>query len=120
MIQSIEQLKDPVAGIVPWNKLEKTYKLQKLYDFADLCADEHCLDTATRASLKTMLKERLNRKQLQKSKDVGYDKDRAVITEMTSLVLKDGSFSFKSSENASPLLSLAPKNKTIKQPPSGA
>jgi hypothetical protein len=102
---------------VPWNKLEKMFKLQKIYEYADEQTKERGLNPVMNASLKSMLKERLNRKQFQKSKDVGYDKDNNRITSIPCLCFHDDTFSFKSVDNKSPLSNLAPKNKTIRTRP---
>jgi len=100
---------------VPWNKLEKTFKLNKLYEYVDRSTQEHGLSADTAAALKTVLKEKLNRKQLQKSKDVGYDKVAGCITVIPTIVFEGAQFSFVYSDAVSPLSSLAPKNKTIKR-----
>jgi len=101
---------------VAWNKLEKTFKLNKLYEYVDRCAEKHHLSVDTANALKVVLKEKLNRKQLQKSKDVGYDKVAGCITEIPIIVFEGTQFSFAHSDTVSPLSSLAPKNKTYKRP----
>jgi hypothetical protein len=104
---------------LPWNKLEKTFKLKKLYEYADDCAAEKMLSTETVADLKKALRERVNRKQLQKTKDVCYNKEEGKVTAIAILHFNENSFSFRNADAVSPLLSLAPKNKnkTVKKHP---
>jgi hypothetical protein len=99
---------------LPWNKLEKTFKLKKLYEFADRNAS--ALSEADVAALKTAFKDRINRKQLQKAKEVNYNKLTGVVEAINVLTFRaEGGFSFKNTDNASPLTALAPKNKTVKK-----
>jgi hypothetical protein len=104
---------------LPWNKLEKTFKLKKLYEYADFCAVEKGLSAETVADLKKALRERVNRKQLQKTKDVCYNKEEGKVTTISILHFHEGSYSFRNTDAVSPLLSLAPKNKnkTVKKHP---
>lgn len=95
---------------VPWNKLEKTFKLQKLNKFADECALKYECDVT---ALKSLLKDKLNRKCLQKGRDVEYDKQTGAITNIPSLTFQGEGFVFKHADNVSPL-ALLPKNKTVK------
>ena len=103
-------------GMLPWNKLEKTFKANKLNEFVDKVGELNKFSKDTSAALKTVLKEKLNRKQLQKSKDVVYDLVAGEITNIPCLLFSENSFSFKQTDAVSPLTSLAPKNKTIRRP----
>ena len=101
---------------LPWNKLEKTFKLNKLYDFADRSAAANSLSEADVAALKLAFKDRINRKQLQKAKEVNYNKQTGVVEAINVLTFRsEGGFSFKNTDNASPLTALAPKNRTVKK-----
>ena len=104
---------------LPWNKLEKTFKLKKLYEYADTCGQVKMLSQDTIAELKKALRERVNRKQLQKTKDVCYNKEEGKVTTIGILHFHEDSFSFRNTDAVSPLLSLAPKNKnkTVKKHP---
>jgi hypothetical protein len=95
---------------VPWNKLEKTFKLGKLNSFAEQCAATTSCDVV---ALKTLLKDKLNRKCLQRGRDVDYDKASGKILNIPSLTFQGDQFVFKHADNMSPL-SLLPKNKTVK------
>ena len=99
-----------------WNKLEKTFKLKKLYEFADRSVATNGLSETDVIALKTAFKDRINRKQLQKAKEVNYNKQTGVVEHINVLVFRaEGGFSFKNTDNASPLTALAPKNKTVKK-----
>jgi 50S ribosomal subunit-associated GTPase HflX len=99
-------------ALLPWNKLEKAFKLQKLNEFAERFAQEKALLPEQRARLKDALKERLSRKQLQKTKDVAYDKARGMVMHIDCLVCHpDGTFGFRNTDSVSPLAALAPKTR---------
>ena len=117
-MNALEEI-DPMVehSNLAWNKLEKTFKLKKLYEYADACAEEKGLSPETVTDLKKALRERVNRKQLQKSKDVCYNKEEGKVTAIAILHFNAGAFSFRNMDAVSPLLSLAPKNKTIKKVP---
>ena len=101
---------------LPWNKLEKTFKLKKLYEFADRSAAANALSETDVAALKLAFKDRINRKQLQKAKEVNYNKQTGVVDAINVMTFRaEGGFSFKNTDNASPLTALAPKNKTVKK-----
>jgi hypothetical protein len=100
---------------LPWNKLDKSQKLKKLNDFADKYSLEHKLDEKITSDLKQMLKEKLNRKCLQKIKDVQYNKETEMIISIPTLILHNHRYTLKVPDNVSPLHSLAPKNKTVKK-----
>lgn len=101
---------------MPWNKLEKTFKLKKLYEFADRSAAGNALSEMDVVALKTAFKDRINRKQLQKAKEVSYNKQTGTVDNIAVLVFRpEGGFSFKTTDNVSPLTALAPKNKTVKK-----
>jgi len=102
-------------GMLPWNKLEKTFKANKLNDFVDKVGETHKFSKDTSSALKTILKEKLNRKQLQKSKDVVFDLVAGEITDIPCLLFSENSFNFKQTDTVSPLTSLAPKNKTVRK-----
>ena len=100
---------------VAWNKLEKAFKLQKLYEFADRYATEKTLTPEQLAALRGALKERLSRKQLQKSKDVAYDKVKGIVVRLDCLVQQaDGTFTFRNTDSVSPLAALAPKTRRLR------
>ena len=101
-----------------WNKIEKTFKITKLYEYVDSCVEQQLLLPEHAENLKKQLKEKINRKQLQRSKDVCYDKERGKVTAVAALHFDSAKgYSFKNTDAVSPLLSLAPKNKTVRKNP---
>ena len=100
----------------PWNKLDKTVKMQKLETFALKYSIENNYDVQ---KLKTFFIDCLNQKKLQKKKDLLYDKDTYEIISIPSLdfnVIND-SFTLKNldTKRVSTLKSLTPKRNTEKR-----
>lgn len=56
-----------------WNKLDKTFKLQKMTDFAETYANDNDYTEEDKASLIIYLKDCLDKKKLLRVKDVDYD-----------------------------------------------
>ena len=103
-----------------WNKLNKTTKIKLLYDYAENYGVDNELSHVQVKSLKTYLKNCLERKQLQNVKDVVYNKDEQIIVSIPNLQIKDKKFTLKRNERRpSTLKSLAPikskKNKKKKE-----
>ena len=69
----------------PWCKLNKTIKTTKLIAYVELYKKEHQLDNEESKMLVAFLKECLDRKKLQRVKDVSYDKIAGVIKEIPAL-----------------------------------
>jgi hypothetical protein len=99
---------------IVWNKLDKSIKINKLNLFADEYKITHQLSDEQVVQLKVLLKDKINHKHLQKSKDVVYDVNTGIIKSIPNLYYDPPLFIFKSTERASPLNSLTPKNKTIR------
>lgn len=108
MIQNEDQ------HLIPWNKLDKSIKINKLNLFADEYKLNHNLTDDQVVQLKLLLKDKINHKHLQKTKDVVYDIETGIIKSIPCLIYTAPLFIFKSSERASPLNSLTPKNKTVR------
>ena len=69
----------------PWCKLNKTVKTKKLIDFVDSYKKDKNLDEEESKLLVTFLKDCIDRKKLQRVKDVSYDKSNGVIKEIPAL-----------------------------------
>lgn len=69
----------------PWCKLNKTIKTQKIYEFVEVYKNEKKLDEEETKLLLEFLKDSLDRKKLQRVKDVIYDKNLCVIKEIPAL-----------------------------------
>jgi len=69
----------------PWCKLNKTVKTKKLIDFVDLYKKDKNLDEEESKLLVAFLKDCIDRKKLQRVKDVSYDKINGTIKEIPAL-----------------------------------
>jgi hypothetical protein len=70
----------------PWSKLDKTVKMKKLLDYAELYKSEKNLTEEESQQLVVFLKDCLNRKKLYRVKDVSYDKVTGIIKEIPALI----------------------------------
>ena len=103
----------------PWCKLDKTIKTKKIIEFIEVYKVNNQLDTEESSSLLTFLKDCLNRKKLQRVKDVIYDKENGQIKYIPALQYIKASkhFTLKNiDKRISTVKSLTPKkpNGTIK------
>jgi hypothetical protein len=99
----------------PWCKLNKTIKTKKLQDFVDKYSKEHNLDEHESELLINFLKDCLDRKKLQRVKDVIYDKDTSTIKDIPALcyIKSTKHFTLKNiDKRISTLKSLAPKKQS--------
>jgi hypothetical protein len=69
----------------PWCKLNKTVKTKKLIEFVELYKKEKELDEEECKQMVFFLKDCIDRKKLQRVKDVVYDKINGVIKEIPAL-----------------------------------
>lgn len=102
----------------PWCKLNKTVKSKKLQEFVDQYKDQHMLNDEEAAHMLTFLKDCIDRKKLQRVKDVIYDKETGVIKDIPGLqyVKLTKHFTLKNvDKRVSTLKSLAPKKGTIRK-----
>ncbi len=96
----------------PWCKLNKTIKTKKIQDFVDIYKVENNLNEDESKLLIEFLKECLDRKKLQRVKDVIYDKETGNIKQIPALyyVKANKHFTLKNiDKRVSTLKSLAPK-----------
>lgn len=63
----------------PWCKLDKTIKIQKILAFVEVYKKENEMDNEEENLLIKFLKDCLDRKKLQRVKDVNYDKAEGII-----------------------------------------
>jgi hypothetical protein len=103
----------------PWCKLDKTVKTKKLLDYVQIYKSDNELDEEEEKLLVTFLKDCLDRKKLQRVKDVTYDKTNGNVKDIPALVYNKTNkhFTLKNLEKRiSTLKSLAPKkiNGTIR------
>lgn len=70
-----------------WNKLDKMSKTQKLYQYVDSIQEREELTNEEAQKLKSYLRTALDNKKLQRVKDVTYNKEDGVITDIASLCI---------------------------------
>jgi len=99
---------------LPWNKLNKSLKLKRIMDYAEMVKERDQLDEARLSQLKQMLRDKLERKCLQRTKDVVYNHETEKIESIPTLICVQHKYTLKT-DTISPLHSLAPKNKTVKK-----
>jgi hypothetical protein len=96
----------------PWCKLDKTIKTKKIIDFISIYQKEHDLNEEEIDLLKFFLKDCLERKKLQRVKDVIYDKATGSIKDIPALsyTKQTKHFTLKNiDKRVSTLKSLTPK-----------
>lgn len=103
----------------PWCKLNKTIKTKKLIEFVTVYVTENHMTVEEGKLLIVFLKESMDRKKLQRVKDVIYDKVTGIVKEIPALCYTKSTkhFTLKNiDKRLSTLKSLAPKkaNGTIK------
>ena len=79
---------------IPWTKLEKATKLKKLVDFSESYGKKNNLSEVEISKLKTVLKESIDRKHLQRVKDVNYDKETCTIIDIPLLTFNENTRKF--------------------------
>ena len=114
----LEDEKNKNNGNDPWSKLDKTAKTKKILAFADIYKEEKKLATDEYTKLITFLRDCLDRKKLQRVKDVVYDKTTGQIKDIPALAHNKSTnhFTLKNiDKRVSTLKSLGPKKvRTIK------
>jgi hypothetical protein len=96
----------------PWCKLNKTIKTKKIQEYVEIYKEQNNLNDEEGRNLFSFLKDCIDRKKLQRVKDVIYDKDTGNIKEIPSLCYVKSSkhFTLKNiDKRVSTLKSLAPK-----------
>jgi hypothetical protein len=96
----------------PWCKLNKTIKMKKLQEYVSIYKENNNLSDDEGELLITFLKDCIDRKKLQRVKDVIYDKENGRIKEIPALhyMKTNKHFTLKNlDKRVSTLKSLAPK-----------
>ena len=102
---------------LPWNKLGDGGKLKKIQEFINDYAVKNKLNIAQKQKLYKYLKRCMERKKLQRVKDVQYSTDLGKIISIPGLLfnIKNNKFTLKNiDKKGSTLKSLAPKKKRRK------
>jgi hypothetical protein len=98
----------------PWSKLDKTVKTKKLLAFAEKYRTEQSLSDTEYSKLVAFFKDCLDKKKLQRVKDVVYDKETGEIKELPALHFNKPTIHFtlkNIDKRVSTTRSLAPKKK---------
>jgi len=101
----------------PWCKLNKTIKIKKLTEYViDNYSKKNDLDESECEKLIAFFKECLDRKKLQRIKDVLYDKENGTIKEIPTLTYIKATkhFTLKNTEKRISTLKSLPQNKSNK------
>jgi|MDSZ01.3.fsa_nt_gb hypothetical protein len=98
-----------------WNKMDKTFKIKKLNQYAEkYCLKHNCPENCVK-NLKLLFKSHLDKKRLVSNKEVEYCKDTQEIISIPSLNYKNKRFTIeRNDKRISTVKSLAPLKKTIK------
>lgn len=99
---------------LPWTKLDKSLKLKKIANFVRKYSNEHKLDKKESLELGYYLKDCLERRKIQRQKDIEYDKATGMIKQIPNLVFnkQSGKFTLKNNEKTQCITKgLAPKSK---------
>lgn len=98
----------------PWSKLDKTAKIKKLSLFADVYKTQNNLSEDEYNNLVSFFRDCLDKKKLQRVKDVNYNKDTGEIKEIPALYFNKPTnhYTLKNlDKRVSTLRGLAPKKK---------
>jgi hypothetical protein len=109
-----------VTQNLPWNKLEKRVKKAKLIAYAGIYCETNHISDEGGETLKKYLGDMLDKKHLQRAKEVAYNKSTGLINNIPNLSFNKNTkkFAIKNTDKKiSPMASLAPKNnkKTMKK-----
>lgn len=119
VLNKVSVMESDTTVKLQWNKLENSTKIQKLHIFSEKYGREKQLPSKEIKLLKTYFTDCiLHKNKLSKSKEVNYDKDLGIITNIPGLNYNNNSKSFTiritDNKRVSTLKSLTPKNKKNK------
>jgi hypothetical protein len=101
----------------PWNKLNKTSKIQMLHVFSERYGHKNKLSVKEIKLLKQFFSSALDKKQLQKTKEVIYNKELQEVSDVPGLLFNSTNNTFyikMDNKRQSTLKSLTPKRNTEK------
>lgn len=124
-IQNIEDFLEKekqLESMLPWGKLNKNKKYQKISEYIENFSKTNNISEKNKTELLVAVKIALNRKKLQRVKDVTYNKETGIIKNIPAFEYdkENNTITLKTSERKqSTLKSLAPKKidgKKLKKP----
>jgi hypothetical protein len=94
-----------------WTKLNRTIRIQLLHSYAEKYSKTHNLNLKETKQLKRYLTDILDAKKLNKIKDVSYDREKGIITNITHLHFHPSTrmFTLRSEPRVSTLNALGPR-----------
>lgn len=89
-----------------WARLERTQKLNKIYEFIDRYSEKNNISNKEKGDLKLYLSNALDRKKLQKVSEIKYNKETSIVEDIPILVFNSISrkFTLKRNEKRSSTL----------------
>jgi hypothetical protein len=98
----------------PWCKLNKTTKIKKIIEYIEKYKIDKNLTSEETEKLTSFLRDCLNRKKLQRIKDVMYDKEKGIVNDIPSLtyIKSTKHFTLKNIEKRVSTLKSLPQKKT--------
>ena len=111
----LEQEQNKKKNIKPWSKLEKSIKLKKIYTYIENFYEKFKMTELEKKDLKKYMRTCLERKKLQRIKDVIYEINTGEIKDIPGLTFNEKNRKFilrKIDKKGSTLRNLAPKNST--------
>ena len=111
----LEQEQNKKKNVKPWSKLEKSTKLKKIYSYIENLYDKFKMTELEKKELKKYMRTCLERKKLQRIKDVIYEINTGEIKDIPGLTFNEKNREFilrKIDKKGSTLRNLAPKNST--------
>ena len=119
-LSSVEYILDQERGRKqndPWNRLDKSIKVQKLLSYADTVATRQGLSKSDKTSLRSQLIGYLDKKLLQRNKDVTYDREQGIVSDVPSLEYSTGTrrFTLRRGNRSSSSQRAIPNGKTRKR-----
>ena len=111
----LEQEQNKKKNIKPWSKLEKSTKLKKIYSYIEIYYEKFKMTEGEKKELKKYMRTCLERKKLQRIKDVIYEITTGKIKDIPGLSFNEIKRKFvlrKIDKKGSTLRNLAPKNST--------
>ena len=100
-----------------WNKLDKSIKMDKIGNYIESISGNYNLSKDEKLSLKQYLSNQIDKKNLLKSKDVLYSKDKGMIDSIPTLQFNNTTRKFslkKSGQHISTVKALGPTKKKNK------
>ena len=98
----------------PWSKLSSALKLKKIQLYVETYSKENELNNNEKKKLFNYLNTQLQRKKLQRIKDVVYDSEKGVVKDIIGLTYNKTNFKFtikNKDRNSATLKNLAPKTR---------